>query len=121
MHLWEAPNAPIRTYSWEQFKMKYLINLILLLSLFSTSVQANDNEPLIEILVVAKSTGMCGSLKQLAAFQESTKMADGDEFILSFFNTEAARLGLTLPEFLKQCEDSLAIYTKTMDSLGYEK
>ncbi len=58
--------------------------------------------------------------KQLTAFQESTKMLGGDEFILRFVNTEAARLGKTVPQFLSECQSSVAIYTKTMQSLGYE-
>ena len=92
-----------------------------LIGLLSVNVQANENKALIDILVTAKTTGMCGTLKQLTAFQESTKMEGGDEFIMRFINTEAARLGKNIPDFLKLCEESVAIYTRTMKSLDYEK
>ncbi|MGB5966680.1 MAG: hypothetical protein WBG65_14250 [Sulfurimonadaceae bacterium] len=100
--------------------MKFLISSILLLSLLLPNTNANENEPLINLLIVAKATGMCGTIKQLTSFQESTKMPGGDEFILRFVNTEAARLGKTVPQFLSKCQNSVSIYTKTMQSLGFE-
>lgn len=100
--------------------MKLLIRSLMLVSLLLPNVDANDNEPLIELLIVAKATGMCGTIKQLTAFQESTKMPGGDEFILRFLNTEVARLGKTVPQFLNECQSSVAIYTNTMESLGFE-
>jgi hypothetical protein len=84
------------------------------------SAQSEDNEQLINLLVVSKATGMCGTLKQLSAFQESTQMTGGNEFLLRFISTEAARLGKTLPELLGECESSVAIYTRTMEELGYQ-
>jgi len=100
--------------------VKLLINSIVLLGLLLPTINANDNDPLIDLLIVAKATGMCGTIKQLTAFQESTKMPGGDEFILRFVNTEAARLGKTVPQFLSECQSSVGIYTKTMQSLGFD-
>lgn len=104
--------------------MKHLIHLIILSNLLTFNVYANEkeneNKPLIEMLVIAKSTGMCGNIKQLVAFQETTKMDGGDDFLLRFLNTEAARLGQDLPELLTQCKSSISIYTRTMESLGYK-
>jgi len=89
---------------------------------FSASfAHAEDNDQLINLLIASKATGMCGTLKQLAAFQESTQMPGGDEFLLRFINTEAARLGKTLPDLLSECETSVAIYTRTMEALGFEQ
>ena len=89
---------------------------------FVLSVHANeDNEPLINLLVASKATGMCGNIQQMVAFQESTQMDGGDEFISRFVSTEAARLGKTVPEFVAQCDSAIAIYTQTMKDLGYVK
>ncbi|WP_345970897.1 hypothetical protein WCX72_03385 [Sulfurimonas sp. HSL1-6] len=101
--------------------MKLLSNCFLSLCLLLLNANANDNEnkPLINLMIIAKATGMCGTIKQLTAFQESTKMPGGDEFILRFVNTEAARLGKTVPQFLSECQSSIEIYTKTMQSLGF--
>lgn len=96
--------------------------------ILSTAVLANpapkqdsaDNEGLIELLIVSKVTGTCGTIKQLVAFQDATKMPGGDEFIMRFINTEMARLGKELPEFLKECEAAVKIYSETMTALGHK-
>jgi hypothetical protein len=95
-----------------------LLSIFVLLS--SGLPYANENELLLDALVAAKATGMCGAIKQLSAFQESTKMPGGDEFILRFLNTEAARLGRTLPEFLTLCQTAASTYTTLMSSLEAE-
>lgn len=95
-------------------KIFYVAIYLILLSGIS---HANDNEALMDALVAAKATGMCGAIKQMSAFQESTKMPGGDDFILRFLNSEAARLGKTLPEFLAQCKAAVGSYTALMSSL----
>lgn len=100
--------------------MKILIGSILLISVLFANEKANENDPLIDMLIIAKTTGMCGTIKQLSAFQESTKMPGGDKFIMRFINTEVARLGKTLPQFLNECKSSVAMYTDTMKVLGFE-
>ncbi len=97
--------------------MKYL----LVLFLFIGSAHASENDPLIHLLIASKATGMCGTIKQLSAFQETTKMPGGDDFLLRFLNTEVARLGKTLPQFLKECEAAVSIYTQTMKSLRVQQ
>ena len=72
-------------------------------------------------MVASKATGMCGAIKQMTAFQESTQMPSGNEFLLRFLNTEAARLGKTLPEFLHGCTTSVKIYTDMMSELENTK
>lgn len=94
----------------------YVLPLVFLSS-FVDAVAEEDNNPLIEIIVASKATGMCGAIQQMVSFQESTKMTGGDEFIARFVSTEAARLGKTVPEFVAQCEAAISIYTETMNTL----
>nr|DAL97154.1 MAG TPA: hypothetical protein [Caudoviricetes sp.] len=65
-----------------------------------------------DMLVTAKVAGMCGTFKQMFAFQEATQMPGGDEFIERFLNTEISRLGMSLQEFMKLCTDSIESYNK---------
>lgn len=93
--------------------------LALAFSIFSFFAIAEEgNAPLRDLLIISKATGMCGTIQQMVAFQESTKMDGGDEFITRFVSTEAARLGQTVPEFVTQCESSITVYTKTIKALN---
>ncbi|EEP1426374.1 hypothetical protein HAZ10_004473 [Salmonella enterica] len=65
-----------------------------------------------DMLVTAKVAGMCGTFKQMFAFQETTQMPGGDEFIERFLNTEISRLGMSLQEFMKLCTESIESYNK---------
>jgi len=95
---------------------------LLITIIFSSSVvYAEENDQLINLLIASKATGMCGTLKQLVAFQASTQMTGGDEFLTRITNTEAARLGKTLPDLLSECDASVAIYTRTMEALGFDQ
>ena len=85
--------------------------------LFLTSVSANENDAVKSMLIAAKATGMCGTFAQLTRFQESTQMPGGDEFIVRFLNTEAARLGKTLPQFMEECQVVVEIYNNFMAEL----
>lgn len=98
---------------------KLLVLLSLLVPLTSFSEESGTKE-IISLLISAKATGMCGTLKQLAAFQESTKMPGGDEFLVRFINTEVARLGKTQEQFFSECQVAVATYTRTMKALGFE-
>lgn len=64
-----------------------------------------------DMLVTAKVAGMCGTFKQMFAFQEATKMPGGDEFLQRFLTTEQARLGMNPQEFLEACQKSISAYT----------
>ncbi len=81
---------------------------ILLILLLSTSVQADEG--LVEVLVVSKMTGLCGAMNQQARFQTTTKMEGGDEFVDRFWSVEAARLGMSVPEFLAACTKVIKTY-----------
>jgi len=91
--------------------MRGLYGFIFILYI-SVSVAEDEtgNPYLVDALYSAKYTGMCGALRQMSSFQEVTKMPGGDEFILRFIKTEAARLGLTLEAFLDRCASSTKMY-----------
>ncbi|MCK9505895.1 MAG: hypothetical protein M0Q95_17165 [Porticoccaceae bacterium] len=63
-----------------------------------------------EVLAIAKIAGACGILDSAITFQASTKMSGGDEFVSRFYQVEAARLGRSVEELLKLCNDSIRIY-----------
>ena len=68
------------------------------------------------LLVVGKAAGACGILDLQLAFQQSTQMAGGNEFVVRFWTTEAARLGMTLPQYATEhCKSSLESYGKLQD------
>jgi hypothetical protein len=72
---------------------------------------AGDALDLEGLFATAKYAGFCGALKQLAAFQETTQMPGGDELILRFTNTEAARLGVTVEGMMQTCVGAVKAYT----------
>lgn len=99
--------------------MKYVLLLILS---FSISWSADNNEKNAspqDLMIVSKVAGMCGTLRQMAIFQESTKMPGGDEFVVRFLHTEMARLGWTEETFFKNCEGSASTYDLYMN--GFEQ
>jgi hypothetical protein len=63
-------------------------------------------------LVVGKASGACGILTQQLQFQESTQMAGGNEFVVRFWTTEAARLGMTMQQYVEHCTSTLSSYAK---------
>jgi len=65
-----------------------------------------------DVLALSKMTGVCGVMQQMAAFQSSTKMPGGDEFIIRFWTAEFARLGKTQGQFISECESSISVYDK---------
>ena len=104
--------------------MKALSLLALLFTAFnvhSTESEQNNNKAVIEMMVVAKATGMCGVFGQLINFQETTKMQGGDDFIVRFLNTEAARLGHTLESLTGQCPGVVKKYNAYMQLFGFEQ
>lgn len=89
--------------------MKLLSALILSLGL-SSSVWAEDEPSLLELLVSAKFAGGCGILGLQARFQADTTMNGGDEFLERFVNTETARLGVTFARYTELCDQANARY-----------
>ncbi|MCW9025209.1 MAG: hypothetical protein OQK73_11115 [Gammaproteobacteria bacterium] len=102
--------------------MRTLILSVMFLASFNVYPnEAEDNKAVIEMMVVAKATGMCGVFGQLINFQQTTKMQGGDEFIVRFLKTEAARLGHTLESLTGQCPDVVKKYNSYMKLFGYEQ
>jgi hypothetical protein len=104
--------------------MKILLFIVFIIGPLSVQAQSSDeegNQAIIEMLVVAKATGMCGVFNQLITFQQATKMEGGDDFLMRFLNTEAARLGLTLKALTGQCPEWVQTYGVYMQMFGFEK
>lgn len=73
---------------------------------------ATDNL-LQSMLSTGKMSGACGILKLQTDFQTTTAMPGGNEFVIRFWTTEAARLGHSLTEYIEVCKTSV----KTFDQL----
>ncbi len=100
------------------------IVFLFLLFPFLANAEQSDKEAMDEVIgmmVVAKATGMCGVLSQLVRFQETTKMKGGDEFIMRFLHTEAARLGHTVESYIGQCPSVVEKYKGFMELLGFKE
>lgn len=81
------------------------------LLILANPVRATDDGVGLEgLLAAAKYAGFCGALKQLTAFQEATKMPGGDDLILRFMNTEAARLGTPVEQMMQTCVKAVKTY-----------
>ncbi len=100
----------------------------ILILLFLIPVLANAEEPnaeasdeLVNMMVIAKATGVCGVIAQLIRFQETTKMEGGNEFIVRFLSTESARLGLTLESYTGRCPNITEKYKGYMELLGFNE
>ena len=97
----------------------FRLAICLMLMASSGFVWGKDNvgPEALALLVTAKFSGGCGIITQMAAFQQSTKMSGGAEFLERFVNTESARLGMTTPQYLEQCRKSSQIYQSYYDEL----
>ncbi len=92
---------------------KLLIGLMMVLSTSAFSSEDKETSKLIdELLSTGKLHGLCGSLYQQNIFQKSTKMQGGDEFMQRFWTAEAARLGMTIKEFVESCDFISKKYNK---------
>ncbi len=83
-------------------------------------VTAKDKLSMQDILSVAKMTGACGILQAQSAFQANTKLEGGDKFVERFWSTEAARLGKTPDQYIKDCQASITAY-ESMWKLSNQK
>ena len=92
---------------------KILIACLLLLASASAPHAQRPVDGAISIeslLAVGKGAGACGIMTLQVEFQHTTKMASGDEFIVRFWTTEAARLGMTLQGYIDHCKQALSAY-----------
>ena len=88
------------------------MGLALTLSTFTLASELDSSEFGLEILAVGKMSGACGIFKLQIEFQENILMPGGIEFIERFWTTEAARLGVSLQDYAKQCGEYVEAYKK---------
>ena len=103
--------------------LKNMVFLLLLVPALANAEESDKEagDQLVSMMVVAKATGMCGVLSQLVRFQETTKMKGGDEFVMRFLNTEAARLGHTVESYIGQCPSVIEKYKGYMELIGFKE
>lgn len=67
-------------------------------------------------MVTGKAHGACGILYSTLQFQKTTDMPGGDDFLLRYWTTEAARLGMSLEEYAAQCAQVAENYRGLFES-----
>lgn len=70
------------------------------------------------LLSVAKMAGACGILDSMIQLQKTTKLPGGDDFVVRFWSTEAARLGMTVQQLSDTCSRSIATYDRLWSAAG---
>ena len=90
----------------------------LLLLAFIVQARADDGSSVRGTLALAKMTGACGILNSMIHFQETTKLENGEVFVVRFWATEAARLGMSSEELAIKCNGSVTAYNKLWDLAG---
>lgn len=88
--------------------MKKLIIILLVLS--STAFANDENSFAKGLLATGKLTGNCGIFKLQLDFQDNTELKGGEDFLARFWTMEAARLGLSLEEFVNNCHKIVEKY-----------
>lgn len=81
-------------------------------ALGSSNAAATDELSMQDVIAVAKMTGACGILQSMSAFQANTQLEAGDEFLSRFWQSEAARLGKSSEQYLKDCQAAIAAYER---------
>jgi hypothetical protein len=101
--------------------MRYL-SFLLLVTLSSVAWSEQDNgDELKELLVSAKFSGGCSIIGQMAAFQQTTKMPGGEDFLIRFLSTESARLGMTQQQYMQHCTGANKVYQRYYDAFGKDE
>lgn len=90
---------------------KTLIIALAFLVAEGTAAAQSDLSPR-HLLSVAKMAGACGTLDSMIQLQKTTKLPGGDDFVVRFWSTEAARLGLTVQQLSDTCNRSVAAYDR---------
>jgi len=91
---------------------KYLFSQLVLAVCLSTTSYADSDLSTQELLAIAKISGACGILQSMSAFQNSTQMSGGDEFLIRYWSTEAARVGKTPDQYILECNQYIDLYEK---------
>jgi hypothetical protein len=81
-------------------------------ALTATPAQSQDKLTPQDILAIAKMAGACGILDSMIQFQNTTRMAGGNEFVTRFWAVEAARLGMSVEQLSDRCTRSINAYDR---------
>ena len=95
------------------------VSLLFVAVSFAASYQVHANGKLSgqEVLSTAKIAGAFGILDSMIHLQKTTKMEGGNEFVSRFWAVEAARLGVSVQQMSKQCDDAITLYDKLWKSM----
>ena len=96
---------------------KYLQIFSLLFFLFIGHAHAEDDLSGHGVMATSKIAGACGILDSTIHFQKTTQMLGGDDFLSRFWVAEAARLGLSMQEYVDRCNQAIALYDKLWKSM----
>jgi hypothetical protein len=100
--------------------VKHLVIAVLLFtSTISASANSRDNKALSlqKIMAMAKIAGACGILDQQIAFQKTTRLDGGENFITRFWLAESARLALPFDDFVKVCQNAISDYDRIFKTI----
>lgn len=79
---------------------------------FAVSVRAQNEATPQGLLAIAKMAGVCGILDSQIAFQGTTQMPGGNDFVVRFWAVEATRLGMSMQQYSDQCSESISAYDR---------
>lgn len=94
-----------------------LLSAIALLFVFSSAI-AKEEPPLQQMLSAAEMAGVCILLDAQIGFQAKAKIEGGWAFIQQFWDAEAARVGKTREQYLKDCSASMKAYANIQRMLS---
>jgi len=89
----------------------------LTLVLFSFRAEAADQLEPQAVLAIAKIAGSCGILDEMLTFQKKTRMKGGEAFVERFWETEAARRGVTVKQMSDDCDHAINSYNTLWKSM----
>lgn len=80
-----------------------------------SALSSNDRSTSSNMLAVSKIAGACGVLDSMIRFQKTTGMEGGEAFVVRFWEAEAARLGLSVPELSETCDKAVSAHSSVWD------
>lgn len=95
-----------------------LLNALLFSLGFSVACFAEDDLSIESLMALGKLTGACGIMNSQIVFQQTTGMPEGDEFLVRYWTTEAARLGMTIEKYGASCSQSIDSYDQFIAAIN---
>ncbi len=96
---------------------KFYITLLSIGGALSGNACASQGDEILRMLANAKLTGACGMLGQQMQFQEFAQMQGAHDFLMKFTEAEAARLEMTMDQYLSACRQATQSYNVTVDAI----